>query len=105
MCLILLSIADVIAADGEKTVTDAVSYRLEQGVADVRLNRPHKMNAVDEGIMTGLKAAAGAIAKDPAVRVVVLSGEGAGFCAGLDFSSFGDMLSSWVGCGKNCRCR
>ena len=43
--------------------------------------------------MTGLKAAAGAIAGDPAVRVVVLSGEGAGFCAGLDFSSFGDMLS------------
>lgn len=74
-------------------MTDSVSYQLEQGIADVRLNRPDKMNAVDEGIMTGLKVVAKAIADDPRVRVVVLSGEGAGFCSGLDFSNFGDMLS------------
>ena len=74
-------------------MTDAVSYRLEQGIADVRLNRPDKMNAVDEGIMTGLKVVAKAIADDPRVRVVVLSGEGGAFCSGLDFSSFSAMLS------------
>jgi enoyl-CoA hydratase/carnithine racemase len=66
------------------TVTDAVSYRLEQGIADVRLNRPDKMNAVDEGIMTGLKAVAKAIADDPRVRVVVLSGEGGAFCSAVN---------------------
>lgn len=74
-------------------MTDAVSYRFEQGIADVRLNRPDKLNAVDAGIMTGLKAVVKAIAEDHRVRVVVLSGEGSAFCSGLDFSSFSDMLS------------
>lgn len=74
-------------------MSDAITYTLEDGIADVRLNRPEKMNAVDEGIMTGLKGVAARIAEDPSVRVVVLSGEGGAFCSGLDFSNFGDMLS------------
>lgn len=74
-------------------MSDAITYTLTDGIADVRLNRPDKMNAVDEAIMTGLKAVAAQIAADASVRVVVLSGEGGAFCSGLDFSNFGDMLS------------
>ena len=72
---------------------DAVVLVVENGVADLRLNRPDKMNAVDEGIMTGLHEALATIRADKSIRVVVLSGNGKAFCSGLDFSNFGDMLS------------
>jgi enoyl-CoA hydratase/carnithine racemase len=74
-------------------MSDAVVLEIQNGVADLRLNRPDKMNAVDETIMRGLHAALTTIASDRRVRVVVLSGNGKAFCAGLDFSNFGDMLS------------
>ncbi len=38
-------------------MNDAVELSIVNGVADLRLNRPDKMNAVDEGIMTGLREA------------------------------------------------
>jgi enoyl-CoA hydratase/carnithine racemase len=64
---------------------------LESGIADVRLNRPDKMNALDGAMFQGIVDAGEALKGDPRVRVVVLSGEGRGFCAGLDFSSFQAM--------------
>jgi enoyl-CoA hydratase/carnithine racemase len=64
---------------------------LEGGIADVRLNRPDKMNALDGAMFQGIADAGEALKGDAAVRVVVLSGEGRGFCAGLDFSSFQAM--------------
>jgi enoyl-CoA hydratase/carnithine racemase len=72
---------------------EAVVLNISDGVADVRLNRPDKMNAVDEGIMTGLHEVLSTIRDDRSIRVVVLSGNGKAFCSGLDFSNFGDMLS------------
>ncbi len=71
----------------------AVTLEIDGGIADVRLNRPEKMNAVDEGIMTGLHSVLDQLEQDGSVRVVVLSGNGNAFCSGLDFSNFGDMLS------------
>jgi enoyl-CoA hydratase/carnithine racemase len=74
-------------------VSDRVTWRIEGGVADVRLNRPDKLNAVDGEMFRALGDAGDALAADPAVRVVVLSGEGRGFCAGLDVAAFaGDGL-------------
>lgn len=64
---------------------------LEGGIADVRLNRPDKMNALDGAMFQGIVDAGEALKGDASVRVVVLSGEGRGFCAGLDFSSFQAM--------------
>ena len=61
---------------------------ISDGVADVRMNRADKRNALD-GAMFQALAEVGRTAEDRAgVRVVVLSGEGSSFCAGLDFSSF-----------------
>ena len=74
-------------------MSDAVIVRIDDGVADVRINRPDKRNAVDSDVMNGLLDARDRIAADPCIRVVVLSGEGKGFCAGLDMASFGDMVS------------
>ncbi|HZN16289.1 MAG TPA: crotonase/enoyl-CoA hydratase family protein [Acidimicrobiales bacterium] len=72
-------------------MSDAVVYTVIDGVADVRLNRPDKLNAVNQAMFAGLGDTADALAADPSVRAVVLSGEGGGFCAGLDFSSFQSM--------------
>jgi enoyl-CoA hydratase/carnithine racemase len=69
-------------------MTDRVSVSIEHGVADVRLNRPEKLNAIDRAMFEGLVAAGEHVAQDRRVRAVVLSGEGRGFCAGLDFASF-----------------
>ena len=68
-----------------------VAVTVEGGVADVRLNRPDKINALDPAMFAAIVEAGEALKSDPSVRAVVLSGEGRGFCAGLDFSSFQAM--------------
>ncbi len=70
---------------------DRVTISVDGGVADVRLNRPDKMNALDSAQFAALHATAEQLAGDASVRAVVLSGEGRAFCAGLDFSGFQSM--------------
>ncbi len=72
-------------------MSERVSIEIVDGVADVRLNRPEKMNAIDAAMFNGLVAAGRELASDPSVRAVVLSGEGRAFCTGLDFASFQAM--------------
>ena len=72
-------------------MSDRVTISIEDGIADVRLNRPDKLNAVDGGMFKALGEAGESLKHDSSVRVVVLSGEGRGFCSGLDFSSFQAM--------------
>lgn len=74
-------------------MSDRVSITVEGGVADVRLNRPDKINALDAAMFAAIVEAGEALKRDPSVRAVVLSGEGRGFCAGLDFASFQAMAS------------
>jgi enoyl-CoA hydratase/carnithine racemase len=75
-------------------MSDRVSVMVENGVADVRLNRPEKMNALDPAMFDGLIEVGEAVKADPSVRAVVLSGEGRAFCAGLDFGSFQAMADA-----------
>ena len=63
----------------------------EQGVAHVRLNRADKMNALDPAMFDGLRAAIDRLMGERRARVVVVSGEGRAFCAGLDFGRFEKM--------------
>lgn len=72
-------------------MSERVTVAIADGVADVRLSRPEKMNALDDAMFTGLVEMGDRLAEDTSVRAVVLSGEGRAFCAGLDFSSFGAM--------------
>src|SRR3954462_12329123 len=64
-------------------MSDRLSVSVENGVADVRLNRPEKMNALDPAMFDGLIEVGEGLKTDPSVRAVVLSGEGRAFCAGL----------------------
>ena len=71
-----------------------VVTRLPGGVADVRLNRAEKMNALDIPMFEALVATGKELANDRSLRAVVLSGEGRAFSAGLDFSSFQSMAGA-----------
>ncbi|MFI0452817.1 crotonase/enoyl-CoA hydratase family protein [Actinomadura sp. 6N118] len=75
-------------------MTDRVTVAVDEGVADVRLNRPDKLNALDMATFEALAEAGDRIAADSSVRAVVLSGEGRSFCAGLDFANFAAMADA-----------
>lgn len=69
---------------------ERVSIELgDDGVAQVRLTRPEKMNALDPEMFERIIQAGHALHEMKGLRAVVLSGEGKSFCAGLDTSSFG----------------
>ncbi|MFP6578314.1 MAG: crotonase/enoyl-CoA hydratase family protein [Myxococcota bacterium] len=69
-------------------MSDRIQIEIKDGVADVRLTRPEKMNALDRAMFVALCETGKNLAREPGLRAVVLSGEGRGFCAGLDFMSF-----------------
>jgi enoyl-CoA hydratase/carnithine racemase len=75
-------------------MSDRVSCVLSDGVADVRLTRPDKMNALDPAMFEALASVGERLKSEPGLRAVVLSGEGRSFCAGLDFGSFQAMADS-----------
>ncbi len=61
-----------------------------EGVRTITLNRPERLNAVNPALAAELPLAVADAARDDAVRVVVITGAGRGFCAGLDLSDRGD---------------
>jgi enoyl-CoA hydratase/carnithine racemase len=75
-------------------MNDTVTVTIDGGVADVRLNRPDKLNALNQALFAGLVQAGHELQEDRSVRAVVLSGEGRAFCAGLDLASFQAMAGS-----------
>lgn len=60
-----------------------------EGVVEVRLNRPEKLNALNDGMYAELTGLFGQLHEDPAVKAIILTGEGRGFCSGSDI---GGML-------------
>ena len=72
-------------------MSDRVIVSINDGIAEVRFNRPDKRNALDREQFAAIAEAARSLKAAEGVRVVVLVGEGASFCAGLDFSMFSGM--------------
>ncbi len=68
-------------------MNDRVSITIENHIADVRLIRADKMNALDPAMFQGIIAAGKELAVTAGIRAIVLSGEGRSFCAGLDMAS------------------
>jgi enoyl-CoA hydratase/carnithine racemase len=75
-------------------IDERVTISVVDGIADVKMNRADKRNALDNAMFTSLSAAGEYLKKLDGLRVVVLSGDGASFCAGLDFSSFAQMAEA-----------
>jgi enoyl-CoA hydratase/carnithine racemase len=66
------------------SVYEDVMYEAKDGVGVVTLNRPEALNAFTAAMGAGLKRAVADAVADAAVRVIVLTGAGRGFCAGAD---------------------
>ena len=62
------------------------------GVAVLRLNRPKRLNAINEVMQTELGHTLADLAGDRSVRALVLTGAGRGFCAGIDVRDFGPSM-------------
>ena len=71
--------------------SDLVTIDIQNGIADVRLNREEKYNALSQDMFDAIIEAGQALASADDVSAVVLSGNGRGFCAGLDMASFASM--------------
>ena len=81
-------------------MTDLVTIDVKAGIADVRLNRPDKYNALSPDMFKAIIEAGQSLASAADVRAVVLSGNGRGFCAGLDMGSFQGMAGGGSGGGS-----
>ena len=65
-------------------MTDRVTITIEDGIAEVTLNRPDKLNAFDTAMFAAVSAAGERLRDEPGLRAVILTGAGRGFCAGID---------------------
>ena len=71
-------------------MTTVIVDRPEEGVTRVTLHRPDRLNAMNAELVGDLHDALADLAVDRTCRVVVLTGHGRGFCAGLDLGGYGD---------------
>ncbi len=81
-------------------MSDRVSISINNGVADVKLTRADKRNALDSAMFLAIAEAGERLKTEPGVRAVVLSGDGPSFCAGLDMSSMQAIGDSGDGSGS-----
>jgi enoyl-CoA hydratase len=68
-----------------------LSLSLDQGIAEIRLNRPDKSNAMNDAMWQEIRQAADWVDATPEARVTILSGEGRNFCAGIDLAMLGSI--------------
>jgi enoyl-CoA hydratase len=71
-----------------------IAIELTDGVAEIRLNRAERSNAMNEAMWQELRMAFGWADATPAVRVVILSGAGRNFCAGIDLAMLGGVAEA-----------
>lgn len=69
-----------------------IIYEMKDNVATVRLNRPDKMNSLNDDVTDEIKEAMHKADDDREVRVIVLTGAGRAFCAGGDITGFANIV-------------
>ena len=81
-------------------MSERIAVSVQGGVADVKLKRAEKLNALDQAMFEALADTGRELARDRSLRSVVLSGEGRAFCAGLDFTGFMAMAGKDSAAGE-----
>src|ERR1700734_3103295 len=79
--------------DKSSPAGDRVTFDVSAGVAEVTLNRPDKLNALDPAMFKAIIAAGERLSRMAGSRAVVLAGSGKGFCAGLDKETFASIAA------------
>ena len=75
------------------SLSDRVTIEIAEGVAEVTLNRPDKLNALDPAMFEAIIAAGERLSRTAGLRAIVLTGAGKGFCAGLDKETFASFAT------------
>jgi enoyl-CoA hydratase/carnithine racemase len=75
---------------------ETILYAVDDGIATITLNRPDRLNAFTGQMMLDMIAAFDAADADDAVRAVIVTGAGRGFCAGADLSAGGSTFDRSV---------
>ena len=74
-----------------------IQFQVERGIATITLNRPEKRNAMSDDLRTEFIHALEHVTADKAIRALVLTGAGKGFCAGGDISGMERRMSAPTG--------
>ena len=82
-------------------MSSGIGFETAAGVATITLQRPEKLNALDQEMIAGLAAAVAAIENNASIRAAIIAGQGKAFCAGGDIAAWGAlsplaMGQSWV---------
>jgi len=73
---------------------ETITIELENGIGYMVLDRPEKLNAMNPAMFAELGTAADYLRDEPAVKVIVITGRGRAFCAGIDTASLADFQST-----------
>ncbi|ABH00829.1 enoyl-CoA hydratase (plasmid) [Rhodococcus jostii RHA1] len=76
----------------ENASVGAVRYEIDGRVAHIVLNRPSKMNAIGRSVLGGIREAVFCAESDPAVKVIIVRGEGRAFSAGGDLDEVSALV-------------
>jgi len=74
-----------------------IELAVEDGIATLRLNRPEKRNAMSDDMRSEFIEALEKISADKAIRALVLTGNGKGFCAGGDITGMEKRMKAPAG--------
>src|ERR1700727_207316 len=88
-----MSVSELAKKGARSTVTDTLSVqRPHTGVAMLQLNRPARLNAINDVMVGELIRTLAALGADSSVNAVVMTGAGRGFCSGIDMRDFGPRI-------------
>lgn len=79
------------------STTDMIELKLQSGIATVHFNRPEKRNAMNDEMRSQFMAALELVAADKAIKALVVTGNGRGFCAGGDVSGMEKRMQAPTG--------
>ena len=75
-------------------MTEFIKYEVDDGIATLTLNRPQKRNAMNYEMLLGFIEATQHASEDSSARVLIVTGSGESFCAGMDLSDFAKTSAS-----------